>query len=63
VIAMLTISLFILDGDPSENCTAQGIPNRTMGAESGGISACSAGLAAQVRWTFSSVDDVTLVIH
>jgi hypothetical protein len=62
-VGILTIAVYLLGGDPPENCTGQGVHNLATGAESGGISACSAGLAGEVGRAFSSADGVTFTIH
>jgi hypothetical protein len=54
--AMLTITIFVLAGDPPENLTLQGSHSFNSGGEIGSVSGASSALAALIGAAFSSPD-------
>jgi hypothetical protein len=52
--ATVTITITVLGPDPPENFTLQGFHTTSSGAESGSVSAASAGLSVAIGASFSS---------
>jgi hypothetical protein len=60
--ASVTITITLLGADPPENLTLQGFHSTTSGAESGSVSAASAGLSIAVGASFTSANGTSLTL-